>query len=262
VCAPIEYSYAHTQEEEENADVGQISRRARKKKQRTLLQEIEPSELERGYLAEKDRQVVLEDRPERYQLRTVPVSAPATDTELRDEAEWILDRAFPEIVITQQHHNEKIVSCARIMLTYGVQPLIERSKLDEKNFEKGELDRMSAEEKDNCKRFLTQEEKTETIRNVLDMIRVKLYEVPFIAFYRKENLEDYIPINDLWRILAWDEKVRMAAHFRLSQSISSVVFADCAQREARQSLQTHAGVPDGDGSATHLRCHRYSANRS
>ena len=69
---------------------------------------MEPSELERGYLAEKDKQVVLEDRPERYQLRTVPVSAPTTDTELRDEAEWILDNAFPETFITQQDHIEQV----------------------------------------------------------------------------------------------------------------------------------------------------------
>jgi hypothetical protein len=72
---------------------------------------MEPSELERGYLAEKDKQVVLVDKPERYQRRIVPVSVPATDTELRDEAEWILDNAFPEILITQQDYTEQVVNC-------------------------------------------------------------------------------------------------------------------------------------------------------
>jgi hypothetical protein len=70
---------------------------------------------------------------------------------------------------------------------------------------------MSDEEKNYCKRHLTLEEKIETIRNVLEMMRVKLYEVPFIAVYRKENVTDYLPINDLWRIYAWDEKVSTRA---------------------------------------------------
>ena len=38
------------------------------------------------------------------------------------------------------------------------------------------------------------------------MIRKDGFEVPYIAFYRKETIENWIPINDLWRILSWDEK--------------------------------------------------------
>lgn len=68
---------------------------ARRGRERTLLQEMEPSDIERGYLADGDRLVVLEDKPERYQLRRVPVTPPENETELKDEAAWILEQAFP-----------------------------------------------------------------------------------------------------------------------------------------------------------------------
>lgn len=33
------------------------------------------------------------------------------------------------------------------------------------------------------------------------------FEVPFIAFYRKEYVEPDLGITDLWKIYQWDEKV-------------------------------------------------------
>lgn len=33
------------------------------------------------------------------------------------------------------------------------------------------------------------------------------YQVPFIAFYRKEYVEPELNINDLWKVWQWDEKV-------------------------------------------------------
>ena len=47
------------------------------KQRTTLLHEIEPSEIERGFLADDDKRVVQEDLPERYQTRRVPVREPA-----------------------------------------------------------------------------------------------------------------------------------------------------------------------------------------
>ena len=48
-----------------------IPRPSRKKKslRKTLLEEIEPCELERGFLNELDKRIQLEDRPERFQVR-------------------------------------------------------------------------------------------------------------------------------------------------------------------------------------------------
>ncbi|VDN42243.1 unnamed protein product, partial [Gongylonema pulchrum] len=34
-----------------------------------------------------------------------------------------------------------------------------------------------------------------------------LWKVPFIAFYRKEYVESCLVINDLWKVYQWDEKV-------------------------------------------------------
>lgn len=33
------------------------------------------------------------------------------------------------------------------------------------------------------------------------------FQVPFIAFYRKEYVEPELNINDLWKVWQWDEKV-------------------------------------------------------
>ena len=33
------------------------------------------------------------------------------------------------------------------------------------------------------------------------------FEVPFIAFYRKEHIKPDLNITDLWKIWEWDEKV-------------------------------------------------------
>lgn len=35
------------------------------------------------------------------------------------------------------------------------------------------------------------------------------FQVPFIAFYRKEHIEPDLKINDLWKIWQWDEKVQL-----------------------------------------------------
>ena len=35
----------------------------------------------------------------------------------------------------------------------------------------------------------------------------RLFQVPFIAFYRKEYVEPELNINNLWKIYQWDEKV-------------------------------------------------------
>jgi transcription elongation factor SPT6 len=45
------------------------------------------------------------------------------------------------------------------------------------------------------------------IREALKFMRNQLFEVPFIAFYRKEYVEPELGINDLWKIYQWDEKV-------------------------------------------------------
>jgi hypothetical protein len=47
----------------------------------------------------------------------------------------------------------------------------------------------------------------EKIREALNFMRNQQFEVPFIAFYRKEYVEPELNINDLWRVWHFDEKV-------------------------------------------------------
>jgi transcription elongation factor SPT6 len=47
----------------------------------------------------------------------------------------------------------------------------------------------------------------EKIKKALDLMRNQHFEVPFIAFYRKEYVEPELNISDLWRVYRFDEKV-------------------------------------------------------
>ena len=38
-------------------------------------------------------------------------------------------------------------------------------------------------------------------------MRNQQFEVPFIAFYRKEYVDPELLITDLWQVFQWDEKV-------------------------------------------------------
>ena len=50
-------------------------------------------------------------------------------------------------------------------------------------------------------------EAPEKIREAIRFIRNQLFEVPFIAFYRKEYVESSLAVVDLWRVYLFDEKV-------------------------------------------------------
>lgn len=47
----------------------------------------------------------------------------------------------------------------------------------------------------------------EKIKKALDFMRNQNFEVPFIAFYRKEYVLPELNINDLWRVFKYDAKV-------------------------------------------------------
>ena len=44
------------------------------------------------------------------------------------------------------------------------------------------------------------------INNVLKQIRNDHFEIPFIATYRKECIQDDLTTDDLWKIYHWDER--------------------------------------------------------
>ncbi|XP_054723966.1 LOW QUALITY PROTEIN: transcription elongation factor SPT6-like [Uloborus diversus] len=157
------------EEEEEGVERPKAKKQSRKKiSKKSIFDVYEPVELERSHLTDADVVIRAADIPERFQLRNVPVTE-AEDDEIEEEAEWIYKQAFsmPTISIQEGEHSGS-----------GHQPIAGRKNV-------------SAVGK---------------IREALKFIRNQNFEVPFIAFYRKEYVEPDLNINDLWTVYKWDEK--------------------------------------------------------
>ncbi|GFR31977.1 transcription elongation factor SPT6 [Trichonephila clavata] len=160
-------------EEEEDEEVGEA--RPRRKKgsrkhgtKKSIFDVFEPIEIERSHLTDRDASIRLADLPERFQLRGTPVTD-AEEDEIAEEAEWIYKQAFSINTISIQEGEHSGT---------GHQPIAGRKN-------------PSAVGK---------------IREALKFIRNQQFEVPFIAFYRKEYVEPDLNINDLWTVYKWDEK--------------------------------------------------------
>ena len=164
------------EEEDEYEEDSEGERRVVKKKgkrrvvKKSIFELYEPSELERNHLTEKDNEIRNVDLPERFQLRSIPVSE-ASEEELNNEAEWIFRNAFHINTISVQNPDADYT--------------------DEKHAPIAGRKSVSVVNK---------------IKETLNFIRNKKYEVPFIAFYRKEYVQSDLGINDLWVIYKWDEK--------------------------------------------------------
>ena len=66
-------------EEDEEIDLDEVALARKKKRKRaykTILDEYEPSELERRHYTDKDNEIRNTDIPERMQLRNFPITAP------------------------------------------------------------------------------------------------------------------------------------------------------------------------------------------
>lgn len=98
--------YDDDYEEDEGAEI-----RARRKKdtRKTIYDVYEPSELERSHMTPFDQQVRVKDEPERFQLRSVPVSQ-AEDEELEQEADWIFYNAFDQPTISIQERDREPIA--------------------------------------------------------------------------------------------------------------------------------------------------------
>ncbi|CAI4228912.1 unnamed protein product [Auanema sp. JU1783] len=161
-------------EEDEIVDEeGEGVRRIRKEiKKSTLLDTLEPAELERGYLAPRDKKIQLEDKPERFQIRKTPVTE-VSESEAELEAKWIFRYAFSDDDALSRQD----------------------SRLPAYLKDISEMDRAEREEK-----------AISVIKEILKFIRNQLFEVPFIAYYRKEIVGQVFETKDLWRIYEFDEK--------------------------------------------------------
>ncbi|PAV58988.1 hypothetical protein WR25_12833 [Diploscapter pachys] len=182
----IEEGDLEDEEEEviEEDDEGQEIRVRRPKtrgKKSTLYDTLDPTELEKGFMSATDKRIMIEDLPERFQTRRIPVIE-ATDEEIAQEAAWILKYAFKEHTITTQ------IECEATR------------KLREAQFQRN---------------YDIEQQVLGAIRAALQFLRAKgkeNYEVPFIYCYRKEAIkdlntnQDILTLDDLWRVYEYDEK--------------------------------------------------------
>ncbi|NWR80929.1 SPT6H factor, partial [Centropus unirufus] len=164
-----EYEY---EDEETEGETRVRPKKATKKRvsRRSIFEMYEPSELESSHLTDQDNEIRMTDMPERFQLRSIPVKN-AEDDELEEEADWIYRNAFATPTISLQESSDY-------------------------------LDRGQASSSFGRKGPST----IQKIKEALNFMRNQHFEVPFIAFYRKEYVEPELNINDLWRVWQWDEK--------------------------------------------------------
>ncbi|KAL0973192.1 hypothetical protein UPYG_G00200120 [Umbra pygmaea] len=161
------------EEEEEDADDASWDRPKKQIKKRvgrrSIFEIYEPSELESSHMTDQDNEIRSTDMPERFQLRATCVK-PADNDELEQEAEWIYRKAFSTLTISMQENAD--------YLDRG--PTTTFSRKGPSTIQK--------------------------IKEALNFMRNQHFEVPFIAFYRKEYVEPELNINDLWKVWQWDEK--------------------------------------------------------
>uniref|UniRef100_A0A673BVZ9 SPT6 homolog, histone chaperone and transcription elongation factor n=1 Tax=Sphaeramia orbicularis TaxID=375764 RepID=A0A673BVZ9_9TELE len=166
-------AYDQGEEEEEDQDEEgwdrpkkQIKRRQGRK---SIFEIYEPSELESSHMTDQDNEIRSTDMPERFQLRAIPVK-PAEDDELEEEAEWIFRHGFSTLTISMQESTDYL--------------------------DRGTTTNFSRKGPSTIAK----------IKEALNFMRNQQFEVPFIAFYRKEYVEPELNINDLWKVWQWDEK--------------------------------------------------------
>ncbi|CAL8352830.1 unnamed protein product [Lota lota] len=166
-------AYDDAEDEEEDGDEESWDRPKKQAKKRagrrSIFEIYEPSELESSHMTDQDNEIRSTDMPERFQLRSIPVR-PAEDEELEEEAEWIYRNAFSTPTISVQEDTDYL--------------------------ERGPTSNFSRKGPSMIQK----------IKEALNFMRNQHFEVPFIAFYRKEYVEPELNINDLWKVWHWDEK--------------------------------------------------------
>ena len=102
----VSHCQSQVSDEESDSDSTTAPRKPKKtrakKKKSTIYDVYEPSELERGHFLERDAEIRITDKPERFQVRSVPIQASENEVALEEEAEWVYDAAFVKVPISKQ----------------------------------------------------------------------------------------------------------------------------------------------------------------
>ncbi|CAL4063268.1 unnamed protein product, partial [Meganyctiphanes norvegica] len=163
-------------EYDEDDDDGPRPPKRKKEKRKAIKKSIyevfEPSELERGHLTDQDQEIRKIDIPERFQLRLIPVTRTRAEGDDRS-TDKELDAESKWIY----HHA-------------FYRPFISNQEGRDEARQRPRLDRNMVQK----------------IYNALDLMRNSTCEVPFIAFYRKEEVQPELNIHDLWKVYKMDEK--------------------------------------------------------
>lgn len=162
-----EYEEGDDVNESQRSDRAKKAGRKRRSARKSIFEIYEPSELERSHLTKVDNDIRNADIPERFQLRSVPVTS-ALDNELMEEADWIFTNVFATNTISIQDESGE-----------------------------GRHDPIGGRKPQSA---------VYKVREALRFMRNELLEVPFITHYRKEYVEPELSVNDLWLIYKWDEK--------------------------------------------------------
>lgn len=95
------------EDEEEEGEARPRPKKTKKRQTKKSIFEVyEPVELERGHFTDRDNEIRTTDVPERFQLRSVPVTS-APEEEIAREAEWIYKHAFGNPTISVQAAQEE-----------------------------------------------------------------------------------------------------------------------------------------------------------
>ncbi|XP_057294879.1 transcription elongation factor SPT6-like [Hydractinia symbiolongicarpus] len=156
--------------DEEQLAAKMAERKAKKKSKTDIFKVFEPAELEKGHMTLQDNKIKVTDVPERFQLRSISVQF-ISEEELDEEAEWIYKQAFMQPPISQQNFQDP------------TDPNKHHTGFEAKN--------VTA---------------IPRIRAALSFMKKDMFEVPFIAMYRKEYVEPELKKDDLWKVYEWDEK--------------------------------------------------------
>ncbi|XP_063222520.1 transcription elongation factor SPT6 isoform X2 [Bacillus rossius redtenbacheri] len=156
------------EEGDEDVEKRRKPKKAAKKKptRKSIFEIYEPSELKRGHFTDLDNEIRNTDIPERMQLRDFPVTAVPDGSDELDEES--------EWIYKQAFCKPSI------SLQDGHGEGRDRSKKGPQTIAK--------------------------IKKALEFMRNQHFEVPFIAFYRKEYVQPELNINDLWKVYKFDEK--------------------------------------------------------
>lgn len=137
----------------------------KKPTKKSIFEIYEPSELKRGHFTDLDNEIRNTDIPERMQLREIPVIAVPEGSDELDEEAQWI---YKQAFCKPTISNQDNPGDSRDKPRKGAQTIGK-------------------------------------IKKALDFIRNQHFEVPFIAFYRKEYVQE-LNINDLWKVYKFDAK--------------------------------------------------------